>query len=73
MPEMDGFAAAAEIRAHPERYGSPAIVMVTAYGCEEAQRRVAEEELAGYLSKTGQRLDSARYAAECQRTGKARN
>ncbi len=51
MPGMDGFEAAASVRAAPERYGSPRIIMVTAYGREEILRQASEADLDGYLIK----------------------
>ncbi len=51
MPEVDGFEAARQIRRHPRLLMQPKILMVTAYGCEEAQQRVVREHLDGYLTK----------------------
>ncbi|HRE17749.1 MAG TPA: response regulator, partial [Rhodocyclaceae bacterium] len=51
MPGMDGFEAAGLIRRHPKLAVQPKLVMVTAYGSDDAQRRVLAEGLDGYLTK----------------------
>ena len=51
MPVMDGFAMARKIRANGLLQRQPQIIMVTAYGSEEARQRVLSESLDGYLTK----------------------
>jgi len=51
MPMMDGFEMARRIRENGGLSRQPKLVMVTAYGSEEAQRRVVSEKLDGYLTK----------------------
>ena len=50
MPGMDGGEVASRVRAEPERYGTPRIVVVTAYGREDVLQR-ANVELDGLLVK----------------------
>jgi PAS domain S-box-containing protein len=51
MPGKDGFQTLQAIREQPERYGSPKVVMVTAYGREEVMKRAYAAQLNGFLIK----------------------
>ncbi|HJV23260.1 MAG TPA: response regulator [Holophagaceae bacterium] len=51
MPGMDGFEAALRIRDLPGLAVQPKVILVTAYGDEEARARAKGAGLAGYLSK----------------------
>ncbi len=51
MPDLDGFEAARRIRSNEAIIHAPRIIMATAYGCDEAARRVATEGLDGYITK----------------------
>jgi PAS domain S-box-containing protein len=51
MPEMDGLQLAEAIKASPERYGSPRLVMVTAYGREKVLPHADALDLASVLVK----------------------
>lgn len=50
MPGMDGIKSGMQIRANPDLYGNPAIILVTAFSKEEAVQRV-EEEFDGLVLK----------------------
>ena len=51
MPEIDGFEAARRIRAHPQLQPPPRIVLVTAYGDDEAEELAHREHIDAYLAK----------------------
>ncbi len=51
MPEMDGIAAATQIKNHPDLSTIPAIILVTAYGREEIIQQADEAGLDGFLLK----------------------
>ena len=51
MPGMDGFQTAERIRDGGDRYGSPRVVMVTAYGREEVLHQADGSDLDGFLIK----------------------
>jgi len=51
MPGMDGLKASAMIKAHTERYGTPRVIMVTAYGREEVMKQAEKIGLEGFLLK----------------------
>jgi two-component system, sensor histidine kinase and response regulator len=51
MPDLDGFEAARRIRCSDTITKPPRIIMATAYGCDEAARRVTAEGLDGYITK----------------------
>jgi CheY-like chemotaxis protein/HPt (histidine-containing phosphotransfer) domain-containing protein len=51
MPGTDGFQVAEEIQGNPDRYGTPRLIMVTAYGREDAMRRADALNLNGFLIK----------------------
>jgi two-component system sensor histidine kinase/response regulator len=51
MPGADGFEAVDLIRRHPERFGTPSIIMVTAFGNDAIQARANWQGLDGYLTK----------------------
>ena len=51
MPGMDGFELAERIKAEPDRYGSPRLLMVTAYGREETMRSADSLDLDGFIIK----------------------
>ncbi len=51
MPSMDGFEVAEAVKADPDRYGTPRVVMVTAYGRDEIMRKADALDLDGFLTK----------------------
>ncbi|MBF0256401.1 MAG: response regulator, partial [Gammaproteobacteria bacterium] len=51
MPGMDGISAASAIQKNPKLRHVPTIVMVTAYGREEAQQAAQGLQLGGFLTK----------------------
>ncbi|MGE0394353.1 MAG: response regulator, partial [Vicinamibacterales bacterium] len=51
MPDLDGFQVLDAIRARPDRYGSPKVIMVTAYGREDVMTRAQAARLDGFLIK----------------------
>ncbi len=51
MPGLDGFTAFNTIRATPERYGNPKVVMVTAYGRQDVMRQEDAQALDGFVLK----------------------
>jgi PAS domain S-box-containing protein len=51
MPGMDGFQITHAIREAPLKYGTPKVLMVTAYGREEVMRRAQASKLDGFLIK----------------------
>jgi PAS domain S-box-containing protein len=51
MPGMDGFQITQAIREAPLQYGTPKVLMVTAYGREEVMRRAQASKLDGFLIK----------------------
>ncbi|GGA76066.1 hypothetical protein GCM10011369_17440 [Neiella marina] len=51
MPGIDGIETARLIQNDPKLQSAPTVIMVTAYGREEAQLEAQDVELAGFLSK----------------------
>ena len=51
MPEMDGFEAASKIRASQAIQPAPLVLMVTAYGGDEALKQAHDVQLDGFLLK----------------------
>ncbi len=51
MPEMDGIETIRRIQRHPDLSPAPPVILVTAYGREEAMRQCQDLDLAGVLSK----------------------
>jgi len=56
MPEMDGFAVAAEVRNHPA-FGDPVIILLTSAGMRGDAARCRELGVAGYLTKPVKQSD----------------
>jgi PAS domain S-box-containing protein len=72
MPGLDGFQTLAELRGDQKRYGSPKVVMITAYGREEVMKRARDAALDGFLIKplTQSTLFDAVTAAFGKRSGR---
>ncbi|WDP88417.1 MAG: response regulator [Desulfobacter sp.] len=51
MPGMDGLETAGRIKAQPEKCGTPAILMLTAYGSESLKKECTAMGLDGFLNK----------------------
>ena len=51
MPRKDGFETACDIRDHPELYGTPAIVALTASATGEARQKCLDSGMQDYLKK----------------------
>ncbi|MBD1388330.1 response regulator [Neiella sp. HB171785] len=51
MPGIDGIETARQIQNDPKLQSAPTVIMVTAYGREEAQLEAKDVNLAGFLSK----------------------
>ena len=80
MPGMDGFQTLQAMREQPRRYGTPKVVMVTAYGREEVMQRAKSVGLDGFLIKPATQstlLDALMAAAgadtEVRTTGRIRS
>lgn len=60
LPEMDGYAVAAELKRHPELTGVP-IIAVTSYAMVGDRERILAAGATGYIEKP---IDPARFVEE---------
>lgn len=51
MPKMDGIEALKEVRANPDLYGDPSVLMLTNVGGDQAVKDSAKYEADGYILK----------------------